>query len=207
MKKLNFIILILFSFTFFRGSDISSQTYDIKYTVEYALKDAGGNILSKMKMYRNGSKIRFVKLDRVGKPDSSTTNIYILKDEPKIYTIISNSAGKFGTKNAVEMSYVGMETGVYILDLGNDGSIFNSNSRAGTENVLGLECVKYTIASQTVGSDHASSDYYMYQDNLMLKRWVGNSSEGNSLEALNYDNTTDVPESMFIVPTDVQYLN
>ena len=202
MKKTIFFIL-------FMGICVNlfSQTFDTKYTVEYALKDASGNIKSKMKMYRSGSKIRFVKFDNAGKPDSSTTSIYILKDEPKIYNIVTNSAGKFGSKNAVDMSYVGMQTGVYILDLGNDGSIFNSNSRVGSESVLGMECVKYTIASQTVPGDHASSDYYMYQDNLMLKRWVGNSTEGNSIEALSYDNTSDVPESIFIVPTDVQYLN
>ncbi len=207
MKKLNIILLILLSSTFLHKSEIYSQTYDTKYTVEYVLKNATGNILSRMKMYRNGSRIKFVKIDNVGKPDSSRTDIYILKDEPKIYNIITNSAGKFGTKNAVDMMYVGMQTGVYILDLGNDGTIFNSNSRAGSESVLGLDCVKYTIASQTVGSDHASSDYYMYQDNLMLKRWVGNAAEGNSIEALSYDNTSDVPESIFIVPSDVQYLN
>jgi hypothetical protein len=207
MKKLNFILLMLTLSTFISASNIFSQTYDTKYTIEYVLKDASGNILSRMKMYRNGSKIKFVKIDRAGKPDSSRTDIYILKDEPKIYNIITNSAGKFGTKNAVDMSYVGMQTGVYILDLGNDGTIFNSNSRAGSESVLGMECVKYTIASQTVGSDHASSDYYMYQNNLMLKRWVGSPTEGNLIEAISYDNVSDVPESIFVVPSDVQYLN
>jgi hypothetical protein len=203
MKKLNILVFVFLCSSYLSVTEIFTQTYDTKYTIEYALKDARGNVLSKMKMYRNGSKIRFVKNDNVGKPDSSTTNIYILKDEPKIYNIISNSAGKFGSKNAVEMMYVGMQTGVYILDLGNDGSIFNSNSRNGSANVLGYDCVKYTIVTQ----GDASSDYYMYQDNLMLKRWVGSPTEGNSLEALNYDNASDVPESMFIVPTDVQYLN
>lgn len=197
------IILILFTALNIFIADIISQTYDTKYTVEYALKDARGNILSRMKLYRNGSKIKFQKFDNAGKPDSSTTNIFILKDEPKIYNIITNSAGKFGTKNAVDMSYVGMQTGVYILDLGNDGTIFNSSSRQGTQTVLGFECTKYTIAS---GPD-ASSDYYMYQDNLMLKRWVGSTQEGNSIEALTYDNTSEVPESVFVLPLDVQYLN
>lgn len=202
------IILLLFFAYFLLAADVISQpAYDTKYTIEYVLKDASGNIKSKMKLFRNGSKLKFQKLDNAGKPDSSETNIYILKDEPKIYNIVSNSAGKFGSKNAVDMSYVGMQTGVYILDLPNDGKLFNSSTRSGSESVLGLECVKYTIASQTVPGDHTSSDYYMYQDNLMLKRWVGSPTEGNSIEALNYDNTSDVPESIFIVPADVQYLN
>lgn len=197
------IILVLLAACF----SVHGQTYDTKYTVEYALKDAGGNIKSKMMMYRNGNKMKFQKFDNAGKPDSTATSIYIFKDEPMIYNIITNSAGKFGTKNAVDMMYVGMQTGVYILDLPNDGKIFNSGTRVGSESVLGMDCVKYTIASQTVPGDHASSDYYMYQDNLMLKRWVGNAAEGNSIEALRYDNTSDVPESIFIVPADVQYLN
>ncbi len=189
------------------NSGIFSQTYDTKYTVEYALKDAGGNIKSKMMMFRNGSKIKFQKYDNSGKPDSTSTAIYIFKDEPKIYNIVTNSAGKFGTRNDVDMMYVGMQTGVYVLDLGNDGTIFNSNTRLGSESVLGMDCVKYTVASQTVPGDRASSDYFMYQDNLMLKRWVGNAAEGNSIEALRYDNTSDVPESIFVLPADVQYLN
>lgn len=197
---------ILF-FLVFSAENIFTQSYDTKYTVEYALKDAGGNIKSKMMLYRNGSRMKFQKFDNTGKPDSSVTSIYVFKDEPKIYNIVVNSAGKFGTRNAVDMMYVGMQTGVYILDLPNDGKLFNSSTRAGSETVLGLDCAKYTIASQTVPGDHASSDYYMYQDNLMIKRWVGNAAEGNSIEALRYDNTTDVPESIFTIPGDVQYLN
>lgn len=189
------------------NTGIFSQTYDTKYTVEYALKDASGNIKSKMMMYRNGSKIKFQKYDNAGKPDSTSTGIYIFKDEPKIYNIVTNSDGKFGTRNDVDMMYVGMQTGVYVLDLGNDGTIFNSNTRVGSESVLGMDCVKYTVASQTVPGDRASSDYFMYQDNLMLKRWVGNSAEGNSIEVLRYDNTSDVPEGIFVLPADVQYLN
>src|SRR4030095_6031922 len=106
MKKVIILIAALSIFT----SIIYPQSYDVKYTVEYALKDVRGTILSRMKLYRNGSKIKFQKFDNIGKPDSSTTSIYILKDEPKIYNIISNSAGKFGTKNNVDMSYVWMQT-------------------------------------------------------------------------------------------------
>jgi len=158
-------------------------------------------VLSKIKLFRNGSKLKFTKKDNTGKPDSSTTNMYIFKDDNMVYTIITNSAGKFGTKHAVDLSYVGMQTGVYILDLGNDGTIFNSTSRASSGSVLGMDCVKYTIVS----SADASSDYYIYQDNLMLKRSVGSVTEGNTIEALSFDNTTTVPESMFELPADVTY--
>lgn len=207
MYRAYFAAIAVILFLMISNESIISEIYDTKYTVEYALKDAGGNVKSKMMLYRNGSKMKFVKLDNAGKPDSTTTSIYIFKDEPKIYNIVSNSAGKFGTKNAVDLMYVGMQTGVYILDLGHDGKIFNGNTRAGSELVLGMDCVKYTIASQNVPGDRASSDYYMFQDNLMLKRWVGNAAEGNSIEAISYDNTSDVPESIFVIPADVQFMN
>ena len=125
----------------------NSQTYDTKYTIEYVLKNASGVIQSRMKLYRDGSRMKFEKLDNSGKPDSTRTEIFIFKDEPKIYNIVSNSAGKFGTKNAVDLSYVGMQTGVYILDLENDRRLFNSSLVSGSGSVLGMECVKYTIAS------------------------------------------------------------
>lgn len=167
------------------------------------MKNASGVVQSRMKLYRDGSRMKFEKLDNSGKPDSTRTEIFIFKDEPKIYNIVSNSAGKFGTKNAVDLSYVGMQTGVYILDLENERRLFNSSLVSGSGSVLGMECVKYTIASD----GEASSDYYMYQDNLMLKRWVGNAAEGNSIEALNYDNTSAIPESTFTLPAGVNYLN
>lgn len=182
---------------------VFGQTYDTKYTIEYVLKNASGNIQSRMKLYRDGSLMKFEKIDNSGKPDSTRTEIFIFKDEPKIYNIVSNSAGKFGTKNAVDLSYVGMQTGVYILDLENDRRLFSSSYINGTGTVLGMECVKYTIIS----NGEASSDYYMYQDNLMLKRWVGNAAEGNSIEALSYDNTSAIPEGTFTLPGGVQYLN
>ena len=198
MKKMFFFLL-----TAVFVIQVSAQTYDTYYTIEYVLKNASGNIQSRMKLYRDGSKLKFEKFDNAGKPDSTRTEIFIFKDEPKIYNIVSNSAGKFGTKNAVDLSYVGMQTGVYILDLENDRRLFNSSYVNGTGTVLGLECVKYTIAS----NGEASSDYYMYQDNLMLKRWVGSTAEGNSIEALNYDNSSAIPEGTFTLPAGVQYLN
>jgi len=181
--------------------NIFPQSYDVNYTIEYALKDARGTVLSKMKLFRNGNNLKFSSTFNAGKPDENTTDIYIFKDERMINTIVSNSIGKFGGRRVLDMMYVFMQTGVYIFDLGNDTTIFNIRSRAGNMTVLGMECVKYTIVS---GGD-ASSDYYMYQDNLMLKRWVGSAAEGNSIEALTFDNTTPVPESMFLVPADVTY--
>lgn len=197
MKKTIFALFFLGLFV-----NVFSQTYDVKYKAEYALKDARGTEISRLMHYRNGNKLKFQKVDNRGKANETTTDIYIDKDEAKIYMIITNSAGKFGTKAALDIMYIGMQTGIYILDLGNLDYIFNNNTRRGAGTVLGKECVKYTV----VTDGESSSDYYMYQDNLMLRRSVGNATEGNTLEALSYEVTT-VPESTFIVPTDVQYLN
>lgn len=197
MSKIVFILVLLGMYI-----NLYPQTYDVNYTAEYALKDARGNEISRLKLYRNGNKLKFLKVDNSGKSNETTTEIFVIKDDAKIITVITNSAGKTGTKAALDIMYVGMQTGIYILDLGNIDYIFNNTSRAGTGNVLGMECVKYTVAS----NGEASSDYYMYQNNLMLKRSVGSSTEGNTIEALSYD-TNIVPESIFTIPADVQYIN
>jgi len=195
MKKLYFILFLL-------GLCINSiaQTYDVNYTAEYNLKDARGNEISRIKLFRNGNKMKFQKVDNRGASNESTTDLFIFKDDAKIITVITNSAGKFGTKAALDIMYVGMQTGIYILDLGNTDNIFNN--RTGTGTVLGKECDKYTVI---FGGD-ASSDYYIYQNNLMLKRSVGSAAEGNTIEAFSYE-TGVVPESTFTVPADVTFMN
>jgi len=196
MKKSILVLIVMGIYL-----NVFPQSYDTKYTSEYVLKDAGGNEKSRMKHYRNGNKLKFQKIDNRGKVDESTTDIYIFKDEPKVYTIVTNSAGKFGSKYALDVMNVFMQTGIYIFDLGDVSVVFNNNTRVGSSTVLGMECIKYTIASNS----EASSDYYIYQDNLMIKRWVGSAADGNSIEAVTYDNTSEVPESMFIIPADVTY--
>ena len=197
MKKIIIVIFLLGIYV-----NLFPQSYDLNYTAEYVLKDARGNEISRLKHYRNGNKLKFYKVDNSGKSNETTTEIYIYKDDAKIITVITNSAGKFGSKAALDIMYVGMQTGIYILDLGNIDYIFNNTSRAGTGNVLGMECSKYTMAS----NGEASSDYYMYQNNLMLKRSVGSAAEGNTIEAVSYD-TGVVPESNFVIPTDVRFMN
>jgi len=195
MKKLTLILILL-------GMYISSfaQTYDVNYTIEYHLKDARGNEISRIKLFRNGNKMKFQKVDNRGASNESTTDMYIFKDDAKVITVITNSAGKFGTKAALDIMYVGMQTGIYILDLGSTDNIFTNRTGSGT--VLGKDCDKYTVI---FGGD-ASSDYYIYQNNLMLKRSVGSATEGNTIEALSYD-TGVVPESTFTVPADVTFMN
>ena len=175
--------------------------FDTKYKIEYALKDARGTVLSKLLLQRDGDKIKFTKVDNRGKPDEMTTEMFIFKNESKVYTVYTTSVLKMGNRHSLDLSYVGMQTGVYILDLGNDGTLFNSSYINGTETVLGKECTRYIIVSQ----GDARSEYDMYQNNLMLKRWVGSTAEGNSIEALSFDGTSDIPAGTFTLPTGVEF--
>jgi hypothetical protein len=194
-----FLLIIVFSTVIY--SNITD--YDQKYIIEYALKDIRGNEISRIKLFRNGSKLKFTKTENKGKDNETITDMYIFKDEQKVYTVISGKKSKVGSKHVLDMSFVGMQTGVYIFDLGNDGSIFNSNSRVGNGTVLDKDCVLYNLLATADGR----SDYYMYQDNLMLKRFVGTSTDGSTIEALSYDTNADVPESTFTLPSDVQFLD
>ena len=196
-------ILFMFLFTVYSLIIFSQTNYDEKYSVEYVLKDIKGNEISRFKLFRNGSKLKFTKTDNKGKENESTTDIYIFKDESKAYTVISDKNIKVGNKHALDMSFIGMQTGVYIFDLGNDGSIFNNSMKAGTGSVLGYECVLYNLISY----GDARTDYYMYQDNLMLKRFAGSSTDGSTIEAISYDVTGNIPESTFTLPSDVQFLD
>ncbi|CAN5651433.1 hypothetical protein BH10BAC5_BH10BAC5_03730 [soil metagenome] len=210
MKKIFLLTLLLGLY-----ANVFSQTYDVNYTIEYALKKADGTEINRLKLFRNGDKLRFQKFSNQGKADSSTTDIYINKNDPKIYMITSNSAGKFGTKSDYDYMYAGMATGIYILDFDKmdangrsmlRSQIFTPASQSGTGTILGKECTKYTLITQSYGSETASSDYYFFQDNLMLLRHVGTQNDGNNIEALSYDSGI-VPESMFTIPVDVLYMN
>jgi hypothetical protein len=94
MKKVILVILLLGIYV-----NIFPQTYDVNYTSEYVLKDARGNEISRLKHYRNGSKLKFLKVDNAGKTNESTTEVFVNKDDAKIITVVTNSAGKFGTKH------------------------------------------------------------------------------------------------------------
>lgn len=201
MKFNNSLVIIVFLFA---ANIIFSQTFDEKYSSEYVLKKSDGTEVSRLKHYRSGNKLKFTKVENKGTEKETTTDIYILKDERMIYQVTSGTQGKIGFKKPLDFMYVGMLTGIYILDLGNDGSVFNSSYLNGSGEVLGKTCDKYTIITQ----GDASSDYYMYQNNLMLKRWVGSPTEGgNSIEAISYDTPGEMNEGMFVLPADITYLD
>lgn len=193
--------LILFFPLFLFSTFIFSQNYDTKYTLEYALKKADGTLISTMSFARDGDKMKFTKVNNRGLDNESKIEIYIFKDEGKVYTVNSGRGYQTGSRHALDLSFVGMQTGVYILDLGNDGTLFNSSYVTGTGSFLGNECTIYTFVTQ----GDAKSEYYMYQNNLMLKRWVGSPTEGNSLEATAFNKNADSPLGTFQLPRDVQF--
>ena len=200
IKRFFISILLLTNFTAF----IYSQAFDTKYSAEYVLKDKSGNVLNSFKHYRSGDKLKFVKVSSKGKDDETTTEIFVFKNEGKVYTVISGKKYKSGSRHALDISFVFMQTGVYIFDLGNDGSIFNSKTKVGPEMVNGRECIRYNLVPRDAPPG-GITDYYFYQDNLMLKRVVGSVEENNTIEASSYDANADVPESMFTLPTGVDF--
>lgn len=200
MKTILCAILFLMCFS----AENYSQTFDTKYSAEYVLKDKSGTVISRMNHYRNGDKLKFVKVSNKGKADEMTTEVFIFKNEGKVYTLYTSKNVKMGNRHAIDLSFVGMLTGVYIFDLGNDGAIFNSNTRVGPEMVNGRECIRYNLVPRDAPPG-GITDYYFYQDNLMLKRVVGSVEENNSIEASSYDAGADVPESMFTLPAGVEF--
>lgn len=196
------IIIVLLLISFLNGMT-QTANYDTKFKAEYVLKDIHGNEIGRIKVYRNNDKIRFNKVENPGKENELNTDVYAFKNENKSYMITSGKGVKLGYKYSAEMIFLGSLTGVYMFDLGNDGTVFNSSTRAGTETVLGKECVRYNLLTSADGT----SDYYMYQDNLLFKRVAATSTDGGIFEVISYDNSSEIPESLFIVPVDVQYLN
>ena len=201
MKKIE-IFILLFAFCIV-NSAFSQNTYDVKYTVEYVLKDYRGNEINRLKLYRNGDKLKFTTTANKGKDNEQTTDIYVFKNEGKVYTATITKNFKTGNRHSLDMSFIGMQTGVYILDLGNDGSVFNTNARSGTGNVLGYECTLYNLLTSPDGG----STFYMYQDNLTLKHFAQTTTSGTTLEAVSFDNSADVPESIFTLPSDITFLD
>ena len=195
MKKITVVLFIL-GMTF----NLFSQPYDTHYSIEYALKKADGTLISLMTMVRDGDKMKFTKINNRGKDDENKVDVYVFKNEGKVYTINTYRTFKMGTRHALDMSYVGMLTGVYLFELGNDGTIFNSNSLSGNTSVLGNDCTVYILATQ----GDAKSEYDMYQDNLMLRRFVGSPTEGNVLEATTFNKDAVISPSEFVIPADVQ---
>lgn len=202
MKKLT-VILFIFNFGF--SCFIYPQNnYDTKYSAEFVLKDKSGEVLGSIKHYRSGDKLKFIKVSNKDKDNETTTEIFIFKNEGKVYTVISGKNYKLGSRHAIDLNFVVMQAGVYILDLGNDGSVFNNKTKVGPEMINGRECIRYNLVPPDAPPG-GITDYYFYQDNLMLKRVVGSVEENNTIEASSYDANADVPESIFTLPTGVDF--
>ncbi len=198
MKKT--ILLTAFVFCLFHVRAYS-QDYDLKYTVNYELKDARGDVKGSVKLYRDNDKMRFTSTENRGTDLEKTTDIYIFKNEGKIYTVITGRGYKTGSRHAIDISFVGMQTGVYIIDLGDPIPLFPASEISGSGQVLGRDCTRYLITS----FGDAKTEYFMYQNNLMLKRSIGSTTEGNTIEATSYDNTSDIPPGTFTLPTGVDF--
>ncbi len=184
--------LIIF-FLFFTCLKLTAQD---KYAIDYEYSEKDGQNKKPFTLYRDGDKIKFKGVDKYG----STVTMYILKNENTIYTVTENKATTIGVKfTGLDCSYVGMQWGVYILDLEKCEFLLNSSTVQGTANVAGKECTIYNI----IQSGDARTDYYIYNNNLMLKR----TAPTTTIQATSFNESPTFAADEFKIPSGIEWIN
>jgi hypothetical protein len=185
MKK--FALLLLF----FMSLKLMAQD---RYIVEYQYSEKDGANKKTFTLYRDGDKIKFKGLDKYG----NTVTMWAFKDEKNIYTLTENSATKIGTKyKGMDCSYIGMQWGVYILDLDNCDFLLGSSTPQGAESVAGKECSAYNIMQQ----GDIRTDYYIYDNKLMLKR----TAPTTTIEATSFNDNPTFSADEFTLPAGIEW--
>ncbi len=183
--------LIIF-FLFFTCLKLAAQD---KYAIDYEYFEKDGQNKKPFILYRDGDKIKFKGVDKYG----STVTMFILKNENTIYTVTENTATTIGVKfRGLDCSYVGMQWGVYILDLEKCEFLLNNSTAQGTVNVAGKECTIYNI----IQSGDARTDYYIYNNNLMLKR----TTPTTTIQATSFNDNPTFTADEFTVPPGIQWI-
>jgi hypothetical protein len=183
---MNKLIISLLFLTLFK---LSAQD---KYKVEYEFFETGGEHRKTFTLSRDGDKIKIKGVDKYG----GTVTMYIYKDERAIYTLTEQRDVKIGTKfNGLDCSYVGMQWGVYILDLDKCEFVLQSSTLQGTATVAGKECNMYNMMT----SGDLRTDYYFYNNNLMLKR----TAPTTTIQALSFDDNPVFAPDEFTKPANI----
>lgn len=185
MKKIALLLLFFIS--------LKPAAQD-RYTVDYQYSEKDGANKKTFTLYRDGDKIKIKGLDKYG----NSVTMWAFKNEKNIYTLTENSAAKIGNKyKGIDCSYIGMQWGVYILDLDNCQFVFDNTTAQGTIDVAGKNCTIYNIIQQ----GDIRTDYYIYDNKLMLKR----TTPTTTIEATNFnDNPTFSPDE-FTLPSGIQW--
>ncbi len=185
MKK--FALLLLF----FISLKLAAQD---RYIIEYQYSEKDGGNRKTFTLSRDGDKIKFKGKDKYG----NMVTMWAFKNENSIYTLTENDATKIGTKyNGMDCSYLGMQWGVYILDLNNCDFLISNSTADGSADVAGKTCTIYNIMKQ----GDLRTDYYIYDNKLTLK----SSSPATTIEALSFnDNPTFAPDE-FTLPSGIDW--
>ena len=129
-----FALLMVFS--------LSLLSQDI-YQVEYKFSEKPTANVKNFTLSRSGDNIKIKGVNTNG----ATVTMYILKGEGNIYTVTETKDAKIGVKyRGLDCNYVGMQWGVYILDLPKCEFITQTGTAEGTVTIAGKETTKYNIA-------------------------------------------------------------
>ena len=166
-----------------------------KYLVEYEYFENTGENRKTFTLSRDADKIKIKGVNTTG----ATVTMYILKDERAIYTVTEQRGTIIGTKyRGFDCSYVGMQWGIYLLDLDKCEFFISSSTAQGTANVAGKECTLYNI----IQSGDARTDYYIYNNKLMLKR----TTPTTTIQATSFNENPVFTAGEFTIPSNIQWL-
>jgi hypothetical protein len=187
MKKLS----LLFLFMIF-GTKLFSQDM---YAVEYRFSEKPTANTKNFTLSRSGDNIKIKGTNTTG----AAVTMYILKGEGNIYTLTETKDAKIGVKyKGLDCNYVGMQWGVYILDIPKCEFILQTGTAQGTVTIAGKETTMYNIAND----GNVRTDIYIYNNNLMLKR----DAPTTIIEALSFNDSPVFTADEFTPPAGINWL-
>jgi hypothetical protein len=187
MKKISVLIL----FMMFSLRILSQDMYQVEYKFSEKTEANVKNFI----LSRSGDNIKIKGKSKTG----ATVTMYILKGEGNIYTLTEERDVKIGVKyRGLDCNYVGMQWGIYILDLPKCEFVTTTGTAQGTVTIAGKETTKYNIASD----GEVKTDIYIYSNKLMLKR----DAPTTIIEALSFNDSPTFSADEFIPPAGITWL-
>jgi hypothetical protein len=187
MKKLSLLIAVMLLSLRLFSQDM--------YQVEYKYSEKPASNTRNYTLSRSGDNIKIKGTSFTG----ATVTMYILKGEGNIYTLTETKDTKIGVKyKGLDCNYVGMQWGVYILDLPQCEFVTTTGTMQGTATIAGKETTMYNIASD--GS--VRTDIWIYNNKLLLKR----DAPTTVVEALSFNDNPAFTADEFVPPAGITWL-
>ncbi len=187
MKKFSLLIVVMmFSLKLF-AQDV--------YQVEYKFSEKPTANVKNFTLSRSGDNIKIKGTNTNG----ATVTMWVFKGEGNIYTLTETRDVRIGVKyRGLDCNYIGMQWGVYILDLPKCEFVTTTGTVVGTVNIAGKETTMYNLASD--GS--VKTDIYIYDNKLMLKR----DAPTTIIEALSFNESPTFAADEFTLPAGITWL-